>query len=371
MVRIAIHGIGLLGGFGTGVSDFENVLRAKKFDSDAATRRRVSYADGRPFFQADTSSLAVFVPKRALRRIDHLAQMALLGAYLALEDAKQLDSIQSDMGVIVASGYGASGTTFAFLDSIIKDGDTCASPTHFSNSVHNAAAAHIAILLGSTGPNMTVSQFDMSFPAALLIARQWLIEERVASILVGGVDAYCQVLGYCWDRFFDADPEISIDPLDPNRQSAVIGEGASFLYLSREKGDPPRYGFLEDIQSGNLQSNQMKIPEGVVLILGADGQKKTGLQYVRYTPRNQEVVAYASLYGSLPVGMGFDVAAAALSIKTDTVFPLSSARGASPFRVIDKKQKLGFRKICCLQISPSGKFGIATLNRNPQTDRTS
>jgi 3-oxoacyl-[acyl-carrier-protein] synthase II len=73
-------------------------------------------------------------------------------------------------------------------------GDACASPTLFSNSVHNAAAGHISIMLGLDGPCLTVSQFEMSGPSGLLSAIQWLKEERVEQVLLGAVEEYCDVL---------------------------------------------------------------------------------------------------------------------------------------------------------------------------------
>jgi 3-oxoacyl-[acyl-carrier-protein] synthase II len=107
-----------------------------------------------PSYIADTSCLTDFVPKRELRRIDHFSQLALAGAFLALKDAG-IDRLESkSTGLVICSGYGSSRTTFSFLDSIIENGDDCASPTLFSNSVHNSAAGHISILLTLSGPSL-------------------------------------------------------------------------------------------------------------------------------------------------------------------------------------------------------------------------
>lgn len=111
-------------------------------------------------FKADTCPLEKLVSARVLRRMDHFTKMGLLGAHLALADAGLEAAGQEGLGVIIASGYGATTTTYALLDSLIHDGDACTSPTHFANSLHNACAANMAIVLGTTGPNLTVSQFD-------------------------------------------------------------------------------------------------------------------------------------------------------------------------------------------------------------------
>ena len=125
------------------------------------------------------SRLEEFLPARTLRRIDHFSRLGLLGSHLALADAELPEAERSRLGIIIASGYGATGMTYAFLKSFITDGDICASPTYFADSVHNSAAAHISIQLGATGPNLTVSDFHLSVPSALATARLWLAEERV------------------------------------------------------------------------------------------------------------------------------------------------------------------------------------------------
>jgi 3-oxoacyl-[acyl-carrier-protein] synthase II len=193
---LAIQGVGAVGAFGSGIQALRQALCAGKVPLGTL---QVATAGGSlelPAYRADTEPLEEFVSKRALRRIDHFSRLALLGGYLALQDAGRLEADRSRLGVVIATGYGAMQTTFAFLDSFIDGGDACSSPTHFSNSVHNAAAANLSILLGATGPSLTVSQFELSVHSALLTARQWLAEGRVDAVLLGGVDELGAVLGY-------------------------------------------------------------------------------------------------------------------------------------------------------------------------------
>ena len=65
-----------------------------------------------------------------MRRIDHYIRMALLASFLALEDAGLLASKPDRMGIIVATGYGATCNTFDFQHSVITDSDPCGSPTN-------------------------------------------------------------------------------------------------------------------------------------------------------------------------------------------------------------------------------------------------
>jgi len=358
-MRIAIEGIGVVGGFGSGVKALDSALSRQESIANGAS---INGSDGAKYIPADCSSLEQFASKRSLRRIDHFSRMALLAAHLALKDAGRLDESRQGIGIVIATGYGASRTTFGFLDSVIDDGDSCASPTLFSNSVHNAAAANISILLNATGPSLTISQFEMSVPSALLSARQWLEERRVDQVLLGGVDEYCEVMGYCWQRFFGLREERQMQPMEFDRQSAVAGEGAAFFLLSGIHHGDQNYGFIKDIQIGNLDREEPKIPENTILFLGADGHRSCSANYVRSIKTDVEVAAYSPLYGSLPVGLAFDMAVAGLTIKGGRVIA-SPGRHTddSPLNVIREDQDLDSRPVCCLKMGSEGEFGMVTL----------
>jgi len=255
---MAIQGIGCIGGFGCGNESF---VAALKDGYSQTTPIESTHPTGQrylPALLANTDRLTDFVPRRSLRRIDHFSRMALLGGYLALEDAGLAVEDCGRIGVIVASGYGAATTTFNFLESIIDDGDSCASPTNFSNSVHNVAAAYLSMQLQALGPNLTISQFDMSISAALYNAACWLEQGRVDTVLVGGVDEHSSLLNYCYQRYFtDSVVAERIAPFNFEQQSAVVAEGAAFLVLSRQP-QQAKYGVIDSLVAGDF--NQRRRP---------------------------------------------------------------------------------------------------------------
>ncbi len=217
--------------------------------------------DGDEIFKlcADTAPLSQYLSKGKLRRIDHLSRMGLLAAGKAIQDADPTVFAKKETGVIVASGYGALSTTFAFLDSYIEKGDGLASPTHFSNSVHNAAAAHISIGYGLEGPSLTVSQFDMSFISALLSASMWIEQRNVDSVLIGTTDEYCDVLGYCIHG-------MSKDK-KKDKKKYSFSEGAAFFLITAQKEGRSKYGWFEEITMGNYEKDTLNIPEDCDLIV--------------------------------------------------------------------------------------------------------
>ena len=360
MMRIAVKGIGAVGGFGCGVADLAAALER---GVGRVTELAVPTAHGElqlPAYRAETERLEQFVPKRTLRRIDHYSKMALLGAYLALEDGGLIGSDLSRLGVVVASGYGATSTTFAFLDSIIGDGDICASPTHFANSVHNAAAANISIMLGAKGPSLTVSQFDMSVPSALVTACRWLAEARVDAVLFGAVDEVSDLIGYLQHRQRGPQHHRAIAPLAGGEESSIIGEGAAFLLLTRND-ETPSYCTIDSVETGSLYQGELSLPGDALMLLGADGRKELGARYRAAVPPQSRVACYAPIYGSMPAAGAFDLAAAALILRDGRAYPIAGAAGCD---IHGKAVPLETETVCSLRLAGSNEYAAVTLSRS-------
>lgn len=261
--------MGIVNGYGSLLSDL-----GKAYADDIGSITEPSdLVPGDGIFKlcADTASLGQYLSKGKLRRIDHYSRMALLAAGKAIQDADPCVFTKEETGVIVASGYGALSTTFAFLDSYIEKGDGLASPTHFSNSVHNAAAAHISIGYGMQGPSLTVSQFDMSFISALLSAAMWLEQRNVESVLIGTTDEYCDVLGYC------------IHGLSKDKKKYSFSEGAAFFLVKAHKAGRSKYGWFEEITMGNYEKDTLIIPEDCDLIVSGSSTNPDTNDFFEYS----------------------------------------------------------------------------------------
>jgi 3-oxoacyl-[acyl-carrier-protein] synthase II len=357
MKNLQISGLGLVGGFGCGKSALLSALERQTVPVNHAELRGHQF----PLFKADSSPLENYLDKRALRRIDHFSRLALLGAFQALDDAGNPPLDKRRLGVVIGSGFGALSTTFDFLDSVLDAGDACASPTAFSNSVHNAAAAHLSMKLQLTGPSLTVSQFDLSLVSGLITAQQWLDEGRVDAVLLGVVDEYCPVLGYCWERFNG--PTVgAMTPLDLQRQSAVAGEGAAFFLLQLEAAGLPAYGHINRVEMGNLQSSAPTLDPLQPLLLGCDGQLTSGAHYHRLLDSTRPVACYTPLYGSSPMTQGFDLAVAALSLHQGALFPSTDA-GGDYFSGPVVSTTNPCTGLCALHFSPAGDYGAIHLSQ--------
>lgn len=374
-IKIAISGVGCVGGFGCGHTDFAAALQRGYTTAQAEER---AHPDGRmllPALLASTERLTDYVARRELRRIDHYARMALLGGFLALDDAGMAPAACGKLGIIVASGYGATTTTFNFLDSVIDNGDSYASPTNFSNSVHNVAAAYLSMQLQAFGPSLTVSQFELSMCSAVYSAVCWLQQGRVDNVLIGGVDERNTVLNdYCWQRSSASNAPIArIDPFAFTQHSAIAGEGAAFLLLSKADAKTP-YGYITGLESGRLDhvvlrddDASSRVVHGIdgnkcdVMVLGADGQLATAGLYSRLFQvhgtegaRARALVSCAPCYGSLPTGQAFDLVAAALMLRDRRIYGVPARDHDDVHSALDH--------ITAVKLAADGQFGQVTLS---------
>jgi 3-oxoacyl-[acyl-carrier-protein] synthase II len=363
-MQIAVQGIGVVGGFGTGVSEMRQALLSGISKPSGILLSNCGNPLEIPCLRADTSHLTEFVQQKALRRIDNFSKLGLLGAYLALEDAGVLvEGKQDRLGVVIASGYGATGITFAFLDSFINDGDICASPTYFANSVHNSAAAYISIMLGATGPSSTVSQFHHSVPSALQTAWLWLAEERVDRVLFGAVEELSELIGYAWYRQRGRADKPEMTPLRTGVESAIPGEGAAFLLLTRKEEAREGYCLLDQVITGrHLKPGFLHSPHDL-LVLGADGRIEKGSDYAQLAEKSS-VACFTPLYGSMPGSPAFDIAVAALMLKEGNTFASPGADVCDfPAPVAAGGKTLESRRVSCLSLSEDDSFGLVHLSK--------
>lgn len=363
-MKITILGIGVAGGFGTGVKEMHDALLSGQGNHSTILLENCGEPLALPAFRADTSRLKDFVPQKALRRIDNFSKLGLLGAYLALEDAGLLaDGCHDQLGVVIATGYGATGTTFAFIDSFINDGDICASPTHFANSVHNSAAANISMLLGATGPCSTISQFHHSVPSALQTASLWLTEGRADRVLFGAVEELSELIGYAWYRQRGYPVHAGMKPLMTGMESALIGEGAAFMLLSRRDEEREGYCQLEQVTTGKGLAPGFLDCADDLLLLGADGRQEIGAAYATVA-EHPRIACFTGLYGSSSAGPAFDLAAAALMLKNDQTYPDPSG-GTCDFQatVATGGEIIRTSRISSLSLSEDNGFGLVTLKR--------
>jgi len=124
------------------------------------------------------------------RRANRYSKLALLAA-------KALGEIKTGrLGLIVGTALGPHESTSQVHNDMMDFGDAGVSPTAFSHSVHNVAAAYIAQALGIHGPCLTVTDFEDVAARCRQLAECWLAEGACDAVLLVIIDE----AGFVFDK---------------------------------------------------------------------------------------------------------------------------------------------------------------------------
>lgn len=191
-------------------------------------------SDGSHIYRLPADGLSDREVLKKLRRADRFSKMAALSGWDAIVDAGlPIAAVRAELGIIATTALGPHHTTFAFLDEILDFGDAGVSPTRFSHSVHNAAAAYVAIMLGSRGPTSTIADFTNPLHAGCLLASVWLREGRCQQALVSYTEESSWPMEYIACQLQGGERTAPLQPLhfgvDPG---VLLSEGSVSLVLS-------------------------------------------------------------------------------------------------------------------------------------------
>ena len=236
-----ITGLGAIGAHGIGRAALREALGAGR-----ALASEVDRADG--YHEADSSRLGAFVPKLDLsrwlppaeaRRLSVPSRFAVVAARMALEDAGLASIDGRRVTVVLATAFGALLFTEKLVRQILEEGPEAAQPFYFSECVANAAAARVAIALGATGANVTITEREAGPLLAVARGAQEVREGRADLAIVGSADELTGLLHALLDRFRStARAGRGLDeaarPFDRARNGVLAGEGASVCVIERE-----------------------------------------------------------------------------------------------------------------------------------------
>jgi len=199
-------------------------------------------AAGRPLAAPIDGGIAALVPEVDLspwlsaasaRRLGRPSRWAVAAARIALEHAGLTSFEGRRVAVVLATSFGAVLFTEKLVHQILVEGPESAQPFYFSECVANAAAAQVALALGATGENVTVTQREAGPLLALARGTAEVAEGRADLALVGSADEMTPLLHGVLDRFRAIAREAP-RPFDARRSGVLAGEGASIAVLEPE-----------------------------------------------------------------------------------------------------------------------------------------
>jgi 3-oxoacyl-[acyl-carrier-protein] synthase II len=345
-MKAFIRGAGVVGGFGCRLSRLEEAIRQHPApDSGPAASALSAEVPAVSAFTAMTDLLGQLIPPRTLRRVDHYARMAILASHLALEDAGMRNGLPENTGLVVATGMGPTANTLDLQAADAAATDLALSPILFSNSVQNAAAAYISMLLKIRGPSLSINQYEMAVPLAFQTAIDWLAEGRTETVLVGSIDCFSKALHEASLNCRDSKNG------DGSQRAVPVGEGSTFFILTRTETQDIRYPFVQHVHMGGAHRlDAAPIPNTPILHNG----NGMNTDFMGQIPAHAN---FAHLYGTFPTSMGMDVAAAMLLLRTEQLLRISFPQfdGRPAFH---ENPRIG-----CLKQGETGDWGMIVIGR--------
>ena len=274
----------------------------------------------------------------------------------AIEDSGIEVQGSERVGIIFGSGYGLLRTTFNFLDSIIEDGDECASPIKFATSVHNSLASNVSITLGIKGASLTISTFHHSTAGIFQTAMNWLDSKMVDHVLVGMGDEYCDAMGYVLKRA----------ECQHEENTYIPGELFTCILLGRESEQQSGYGKIKEVHlSKKIDQVEPELFNKLdAVIIAENGESCVANLYETVIPFGKTIITYSSLYGCSTVGNGIDTAVAALSLRDKKLYaPPSIPPGINPDMISAGKPLKENSMIGCLECADSRMNLIIVANQ--------
>jgi 3-oxoacyl-[acyl-carrier-protein] synthase II len=181
------------------------------------------------------------IGKRDARRTDRFAQLAMVAAREAVEDARfpvEDKETAKRVGAIIGTGIGGI-LTFWKQAERAREQQTWAkaSPFFIPMLMGNAASAHVSMAYGFRGPFFATSSACASANDAIATAYNLVAHGDCIAVLAGGSEAVVSPLavgGFCSMRALSTrndDPARACRPFDRERDGFVLGEGAGILFL--------------------------------------------------------------------------------------------------------------------------------------------
>jgi 3-oxoacyl-[acyl-carrier-protein] synthase II len=238
--KVVVTGIGPVTPIGTGVEEFwdgltsgrNGVAKITRFPTDDLP---VSVAGEVPDFDP-----ARWLDPKEIRRTDRFSHYAVAAARLAWEDAGSPEVPSERGGVVFGTGIGGLETILIQHRVLLEKGPGRVSPFMVPALMANAAAGHLAMKYGFTGPNYCTVSACASSNHAVGEAMRLIRDGYLDLAIAGGSEAATLPLTVAAFSQMTAltrnpDPETASRPFDANRNGFVLSEGGAALILESEE----------------------------------------------------------------------------------------------------------------------------------------
>ena len=218
MSTVVVRGCGAVSPAGWGVPPLLHALQGV----EPVTVQTVQGPGGALTYQARTVPAPATRPSwmahPRLRRASAISQFALAATLEALESCAAFSAGSTRLGIVTGTHAACLRYSERFYAEVLRDPPT-ASPMLFPETVINAPASHLATFLGGAAMTYSLMGDQTAFVQALVIAAEWLLDDRADLCLVVGAEETAWSVADALRRF---------------GRGLTTSEGAGAIVLARE-----------------------------------------------------------------------------------------------------------------------------------------
>ncbi len=236
MNRVVVTGFGPVTPVGVGVDVFWEALTAGRSGIDRIQRFDPSGLPVQIAGEVRNISPDDWMTPKEAKRTDRAVHLAIAAAKLAWADAGEPSVDRARTGVMFSTGIGGLESLLKQHLVLLEKGPDRVSPFMVPMLMPNAAAGHVAMAFGFTGPNACITTACAAGSHAVGEAFR-LIKYGLADVCIaGGTEASVlplTVAGFAQMQALtrNPDPEKASRPFDKDRDGFVLSEGAGALVV--------------------------------------------------------------------------------------------------------------------------------------------
>ena len=394
--RVVITGIGPVTPVGVGTDPFWAALVEGRSGIGPVTLFDASDYPVRIAGEVREFDPTAWMERRDARRTDRVVHFASAAGRLAWEDAGSPNVEPSRAAVLMGTGIGGIATFSDQVGVLVSRGPDRVSPFTVPAMMPNAAAAHVAMDLGLTGPNMCIVTACAGGAHAVGEGFRYVREGLVDVCLAGGTEAAVVPIAMAAFAKMGAlsrneDPVRASRPFDAQRDGFVLSEGACVLVLEdAERAEARGARVYAEVAGYGASADAHHVtqpePDGAAAVaamqaaLADAGESAEAVDYVNAhgtsTPLNDvaetralkkalgdhagkvSISSTKSVTGHLLGAAGaVEAAAAALAIQTGSVPPTINLENPDPDCDLDYTSNGARRRDIRVALSNSFGFG--------------
>lgn len=241
--RVVVTGLGAISCIGNGKENLWNGILAEKTGIQKIRRFDTSKYRAKTGGEVNDFNATDFFEAKRIRRLDRYAQMALVGAKMAMLDSGlkiEPQSRNSRWGASMGTALGGISEAEDQHSVFINKGIRSVNPMLALLVFGGSSSSNISIEFGLTGPCTTASNSCASGNIAIGEAYRFIRDGYADVMLTGAAEAPLAPLTFAaFDLIHTMseiqDPQFSCCPFDSRRNGFVMSEGAGMLVLESEE----------------------------------------------------------------------------------------------------------------------------------------